>query len=147
MTPAFDRYVMNGCNYTHTYDTWSIRASILATYKNWSFYAEAYTPRNNFGGETLSINERMMFFAVSYTPQKWSASIVMFNPFSKNYPLATKNFSALTPYTSNVSTDNLGKVITFKLTVNLNFGRKYQSADKRLNNSDTNAGIMTGTKK
>jgi hypothetical protein len=32
-------------------------------------------------------------------------------------------------------------------TLNLNFGRQYKAANKRLNNDDTDAGIMSGTKK
>jgi len=32
-------------------------------------------------------------------------------------------------------------------SLNLNFGRKYNAVNKRLENTDTDAGIMTGTKK
>jgi hypothetical protein len=145
--PTFDRYIMEGDDYTHPYNNWSIRASILAIYKNWALYAEVHTPRNEFYGETLNINERMASFTAGYTTPQWSASVVLFNPFSKNYPLGTKNYSALTPYISNVSTDNMGRIIVFKLVLNLNFGRKYNAANKRLDNKDTDAGILKGTKK
>jgi len=147
VVPTFDRYIMEGNDYLHTYNNWSIRASIMAVYKKLVFYAEAHTPRNDFYGETLNINERMVTFAAGYTTPKWTAGVMLLNPFSKNFPLATKNFSELTPYVSNVSTDNLGRIVTFKLTFNLNFGRKYNAANKRLDNTDTDAGIMTGTKK
>jgi hypothetical protein len=41
----------------------------------------------------------------------------------------------------------MGQVIALYFSLNLNFGHKYQAADKRLDNKDTNAEIMTGTKK
>jgi hypothetical protein len=69
------------------------------------------------------------------------------NPFSSEYSQGYSNRSALAPYTSNVYTHSLGQVIALNFSLNLNFGRKYQAADKRLNNKDTDAGIMTGAKK
>jgi len=147
IAPTFHRYIMEGGNYIHTYNYWSIRASIMVMYKHWVFYADAPNPQNNFYGETLNIDKHLMTVATGYNTPKWSFGVMVFNPFSKNYPLATKNFAELTPYTSNVSTNSLGQVIVFKLTLNLNFGRKYDAAKKRLDNKDSDAGIMTGTKK
>jgi len=46
-------------------------------------------------------------------------------------------------YSSNVFTNNLGQVIILNFSLNFNFGRK----NKQLDNSDTDTGIMTGTKK
>jgi len=147
VSPEFNRYIMEGNNYFHTYNYWSVRASVLAIYKNWAFYADAPTLKNDFYGETLNTDKHLMTIAAGYSTQKWSAGVMMFNPFSKNYPMATVNYSALTPYRSEVCTENLGQVIAFKLTINLNYGRKYNAANKRLDNKDTDAGIMTGAKK
>jgi hypothetical protein len=147
LTPGFNRFVSMGTDYFHTYNNWNIRGSLLAVYKNWSFYAEAYTRWNYFWGETLYYNERLVILMPGYNTPKWSASVMVINPFSSEYSLASENKSALAPYTSNTYTHNLGQVIAFRFSLNLNFGRKYNTADKRLDNKDTDSGIMTGTKK
>jgi len=147
VVPSFDRYIMDGNNYIHTYNNWSIDASVIMVYNKWAIGAGVKTPRNNFYGETLDINERMLTLGAGYITHKWTAGVKLMNPFSKNYPLATVNYSALTPYRSDVSTDNLGQVVVFSLSLNLDFGRKYNAANKRLDNKDTDAGIMTGAKK
>ena len=148
LTPAFDRYTCEGTDYLHTYNEWSIRASLLAVYKNWVLYADVQTRRNDFYGETLMMNNfPLITFTAGYNTQRWGAGILLANPFSSELSQGAINYSALTPYTSNAYTRNLGQVILFKFTLNLSFGRKYNTVNKRLDNTDTDSGIMTGTKK
>ena len=147
VTPGLNHYVSEGINYYHTYDNWRIRGSMTATYKRWFLNGNVYMRWNNLWGETVNFGERLVILNSGYNTQKWGASIMVINPFTSEYSLGYANRSALAPYTSNIYTHNLGQVITLNFSLNLNFGRKYQAADKRLNNTDTDAGIMTGTKK
>jgi len=147
VTPGLNHYVSEGTDYFHTYNNWRVRASIMATYKNWYLNGDVYTRWNNLWGETVNYGERLIILHAGYNTQKWGASIMMINPFTTEYSIGYANRSALAPFTSNIYTHNLGQVITLNFSLNLNFGRKYQVADKRLDNSDTDAGIMTGTKK
>ena len=146
VTPGFNRYVSLGNDYQHTHNNWQLRGSLMAMYKNWMFYAEGNTRRNRFGGETLELGERMITLIAGYNTQKWSASVVMLNPFM-DYSIATKNYSALAPYSLDTYSNNLNNVLVFNFSLNLDFGRKYNAADKRLDNTDTDAGIMKGEKK
>ena len=146
-TPRYNRYFSKGGDYQHTYSNWQIRSSVMATYKRWSFGGDGYMRWNSFWGETLDIGEGLISLVAGYTSPKWGLSVVVFNPFTNEYSIGSKNYSALAPYWSNVFTHNLGQILIFNFSLNLNFGRKYLSGEKRLDNSDSDAGIMTGTKK
>lgn len=41
----------------------------------------------------------------------------------------------------------MSNTIVVKLNFNLNFGRQYKSTNKRIQNMDTDSGILQGTKK
>ena len=147
LTPRFNRYISVGTDYLHTYGNWQVRSSLMANYKKWSLGGEGYMRWNGFWGETLDIGEGLISLVAGYNTPKWGVSVVVINPFTNEYSIGSKNYSALAPYTSNVYTNNLGQVLLLNFSLNLNFGRKYQAADKRLDNTDTDSGIMTGTKK
>ena len=148
VTPSFDRYICIGNEYLHTYNNWRIRGSLMVTCNNWIFMAEDYTRRNNFWSETLSLGDpSVLMLTAGYNTQKWGLGVMVANPFTDTWTSGSVNYSALAPYTSSIYTHNLGQVIAFRFRLNLNYGRKYNAADKRLDNKDTDAGIMTGTKK
>ncbi|EGK01179.1 TonB-dependent receptor [Dysgonomonas gadei] len=147
VSPGLNRYISLGNDYTHTYTNWRMRTSLTANYKRWMLNFELMTRWNNYWGETQDIGEKFHVLMVGYNAEKWSLSAGMFNPFTKDYTQGSKNYSRLAPNVSNVYTDNLGQIVMVNFTLNLNFGRQYKAANKRLNNDDTDAGIMSGTKK
>ncbi|MDR2148244.1 MAG: TonB-dependent receptor, partial [Tannerella sp.] len=146
LTPRFNRYASLGTDYSHTYNNWQLRGSLMANWKHWTFQAEGYTRWNSFWGEALNLGEQLIILSAGYNTPKWGAGINVFNPFTKEYTQGYNNYSALTPYESKLYTHDFGQIIVFNFSLNLNFGRKYSAADKRLDNSDADAGIMTGTK-
>jgi hypothetical protein len=147
LTPRFNHYISRGTDYHHTYSNWQIRSSLMTNHKNWSFGGEAYMRWNSFWGETLDIGEGLVHLFAGYNTQKWGVSVMVINPFTNEYSIGSKNHSALAPFVSNVYTNGLGQVFLLNFSLNLNFGRKYQAADKRLDNTDSDAGIMTGAKR
>lgn len=147
VSPGLNRYISYGNDFVHTYNNWRIRAGLNANYKKWIFSAEVWTRWNNYWGETLNTGERLHTISIGYNTEKWSLGIGMFNPFTRSYSLSNQNYSKLTPNISNVYTNNLGQIAVINFTLNLNFGRQYKAANKRLDNNDTDAGIMSGSKK
>lgn len=147
VTPGVSRFISYGETFTHTYTSWRVRGSIVANYKQWSLSAEAYTRWNNFWAETQNIGERIHMLMAGYNAKKWSLNIGVLEPFSNNYSVGSRNLSALAPNQSDVYTNKLNKIIMINFSLNLNFGRQYKAADKRLNNDDTDSGIMSGSKK
>lgn len=147
VTPGVSRFISYGETFTHTYTSWRVRGSIVANYKQWSLSAEAYTRWNNFWAETQNIGERIHMLMAGYNAKKWSLNIGVLEPFSNNYSVGSRNLSALAPNQSDVYTNKLNKIIMINFSLNLNFGRQYKAADKRLNNDDNDSGIMSGSKK
>jgi hypothetical protein len=147
VSPALNRYISFGNDYTHTYTNLQVRTSLIANYKRWMLNFELKTRWNNYWAETLDIGEKIHALMTGYNAEKWSVAVGMFNPFSKGYTLGSKNDSRLAPNVSNAYTNNFGQILMANFTLNLNFGRQYKAANKRLNNDDTDAGIMSGTKK
>lgn len=147
VTPGVSRFISYGETFTHTYTNWRVRGSIVATYKKWSFTAEANTRWNDFWGETQDIGERIHIIMAGYKADKWSLNLGLLEPFSNNYSIGSRNLSTLAPNQSDVYTNKLNKIVMINFSLNLNFGRQYKAADKRLNNDDTDSGIMSGTKK
>ena len=147
LTPGVNRYISYGESFTHTYTNWRVRGSIVANYKQWSLSAEAYGRWNDFWAETQEIGERIHMIMAGYRANKWSLNLGILEPFSNSYSVGSRNRSALVPTQSDVYTNKLNKIIMINFSLNLNFGRQYKVADKRLNNDDTDSGIMSGTKK
>ena len=146
VTPGFNRYISDGNNYLHTYSNFYIRASLLANYKNWSFYNEINTRYNGMWGETISRGERIQITQLSYNKERWSAGLMVFFPFSKDYSQDSRSLSSLTPSFSKVSSNNMGQILLATFSYNIQFGKKRKSASQSLNNEDTDKGILSGNK-
>lgn len=146
VSPGVNRFISAGHDYMHTHTNWFVRAQIDANYKNWTFSAEFYNRRNWFWGETLYTGERFHILSGGYSSPRWSIMAGVMNPFEKTYKSTIQNYSKYTPSKSIVSTDNIAATPFISFKYNFNFGRNYQSVDKRLNNSDSDSGVMSGKK-
>lgn len=147
VTPGVNHFISIGNNYEHNYTNCYIRASLDANYKNWILSAMLYTPNNSFWGETMNQGESIHIITAGYNKPRWTLMLGAINPFSKVYSVDTRNYSALAPSISRVQTDNISPMFFINFSFNINFGRQYQSGNKRLNNNDSDAGLMSGSKK
>lgn len=142
--PLFRRFASEGHNYSHSYNTWRVSSGLNFNYKRWTASLMYYGRWNYFEGESLNRGERGHIIEFAYNTEKWSLGLMAFNLFEKNYYMESRNWSALTPKYMKASTDDIGcgGFITLNFTLKLDFGRKFKSANKRLNNDDSDAGIM-----
>ncbi|MDR0865343.1 MAG: carboxypeptidase-like regulatory domain-containing protein [Candidatus Symbiothrix sp.] len=144
LSPGVWHYISNGKNYSHTYTNWHLNASLLANYKNWSFYTDVRTRRNILSGEEINYGERLHTTSIMYNANQWSLSLGMINPFTKEYSQYSRNLSTLTPSYTKVASNNLGQVALLNFSWNLNWGVKYDPGKKRIENDDMDTGIMSG---
>ena len=135
-----------GHNYHHTYTNWYYRASAMASYKNWSAYFEIQNHRNDFYGETLTYGENYHLLNVSYRYKQLNIGAMCLNPFSNNYKIGSENFSPLAPSKNWMYIKESSRVFALTLSWNFSFGRKYESAERRLHNEDNNAGTLKSGK-
>ena len=144
--PFMNRYISNGNDYTHTHTNWGIRGSLMAMYKNWTLAADMNSSYHTLWGETITKEEKFHSINVGYNKEKWSLSLGVLNPFTKRYELGVENKSSLTSYLQQAYSTKLSPLFIMNLTINLDFGRSYSSKGKRLNNADSDSGILSGKK-
>ncbi len=145
VTPRMNYYISTGNAYRHTYTMPELRINLDFTYNNWLANFTTVTPRRYMYGEEVSKSEQMYTIMIGYKQPKWLLMAGVLNPFSKEYVTENESWAALNPVASRIHTrDN--KTILVKLAVNLNYGKQTKGNRKQLNNSDTDAGIMPGTR-
>lgn len=146
LTPYFNRYISVGSDYLHTHSNPGFRGSIIGIYKNWMVIAEMNTSYHELWGETISKGERLHTIAAGYNGGKWSLQAMVVNPFSKHYSQDVVNLSKAAPYTAHAFSNSFNHMVMLNFSFNLDFGKHYNDGGKRINNSDTDTGILSGTK-
>jgi len=146
LNPFFNRYIGNGNSYTHTHSNFGFRGSIVGMYKNWVIMAEMSTSQHDLWGETLNRGEALHSIAIGYNHNKFSIQGMIMNPFTNRYEQGVENLSKLAPNKQLAYSTQLSQIVMLNLSFNLNFGKQNRSGGKRINNSDNDSGILSGTK-
>lgn len=146
LNPFFNRYISNGNTYTHTHSNLGFRSSIVGKYKNWIAMAEMNTSFHDLWAETLSRGEALHSIAIGYNHDKFSIQGMIMNPFTKRYEQSVDNLSALAPNKQLAYSTQLSRIVMLNVSFNLGFGKQYNNSRKRINNSDNESGILSGTK-
>ena len=146
LNPFFNRYISNGNSYTHTHSNFGFRGSIVGMYKNWVIMAEMSTSQHDLWGETLSRGEALHSIAIGYNHDKFSIQGMILNPFTKRYEQGVDNLSELAPNKQLAYSTQLSQIVMLNLSFNFDFGKQNHSGGKRINNSDNDSGILSGTK-
>ena len=146
LTPFFNRYISLGNGYTHTHSNPGFRGSIMGMYKNWSMMIEMNTSYHTLWGETLQKEEKLHSIAVGYNTEKWGVQMMLMNPFTKRYEQSVENRSRLAPYNQVAYSNDFKRMVMVNVSFNLDFGKQRNAAGKRINNSDTDTGILSGNK-
>jgi len=147
VTPGINNYKSIGNNYRHLYTNPYVRINIDAIYKNWILNFWATTDNNWFYGESMNQGEAFQTLAFGYNAPRWSAMIGAMNPIGTDYKTKQENWSKFVPSKSQLIGDNLTPLLFIRASFNINFGRQFKGGDRRINNADTDAGIMSGAKK
>lgn len=146
MTPFFNRYISQGNNYLHTHSNWGFRGSIVSMYKHWVFMADMNTSYHGLEGETITKGEAIHSIALGYNKEKWAIQVMTMNPFTNDYHQSVENVSKLAPNKQVAYSKDFTRMVMLNVSFNLSFGKQKQTANKRMENSDTDAGILSGTK-
>lgn len=132
-----------GYDYTHCYTSYFVAGSIDAYLGNFSISAYADNGSRFLEGETKGYNGGYSVLNASYKYKNWQFSISWQQPLVKRYKM----------FQSEILNKNLKKnialyntdysnMVSLKITWRIEKGRKYRSADKRINLSDNDTGIM-----
>ena len=146
LNPYFNRYISRGNTYTHTHSNWGFRGSIIGMYKNWIAMLDMFTSYHDFWGETINKGEAVHSVVLGYNKEKWAIQALVFNPFTKDYHQGVENVSKLAPNKQVAFSRDFCPMFMLNVSFNLNFGKQKSEANQRIRNSDTDAGILSGSK-
>ena len=68
--------------------------------------------------------------------------VAMMFPFTNNFRQGYERLSKDAPVTSWEYIKESGQLLTIRFAYNFSFGRKHKAGNKKLNNADTDAGII-----
>ena len=143
LTGGANHYLSQGNTYKHSYTNFYYRASLFASYKQWMLMFNQRSAFNNFWGEQMMGGENSQELLVRYNLKQWNFGVGMINAFSNRFKVESENRNQ---YVSKMRTefiDDSARMVVLQVAWNFNFGRNHNSAGKRLNNSDEDAGVMS----
>lgn len=146
LQPFFNRYISQGNTYTHTHSNWGFQGNAYAMYKNWMLIFQMNTSYHYLQGETLQKGESIHMLGAGYNKGRWSIQAFVVNPFTNDYHQEVKNLSRLASNRQYAYTDVLNRMVMVNLSFNLGFGKQQKNSQKRINNSDNDTGILSGSK-
>ena len=141
-----NRYISEGNNYTHTYSDFGVNGSVTFLKGNWFLMASASKGHKILWGETLTKEETLHSISVGYNKDNWGIQAQVLNPFSSRYSQYVENWSKLAPYRQDAFSHDLNRIFMLEAYINVDFGKHKNNVNKRINNSDTNSGILSGSK-
>lgn len=142
LTGGVNRYISNGNNYTHTLTNFYYRAQLMARYKKFMGIFQSGSPYDSLSGESVNGGERIHLFMLSYNTGKVSVGAGMMLPFSDHYKRFGENRNMYSPSKVHMYANNFSRMLLLKFAWNFNYGRKAKSGNKRINNQDTDSGII-----
>ena len=146
LNPFFNRYISQGNTYLHTHSNWGFRGSIVGMYKQWVFMADMSTSYHDLEGETITKGEAIHSIALGYNKGQWAVQMMTMNPFTNDYHQGRENLSKLAPNKQLAFSKDFTRMVMLNVSFNLSFGKQKRIESQRIKNSDTDAGILSGTK-
>lgn len=139
---GYSKYMSKGWYYDHTFDDFYFNISTSLAYKNWSFIGQYRRYKSSLYGETILNGTDMSVLGLFWTKNKLQLGAAMMFPFANNFRQGYERLSRNATVTSWEYAKEVGQMLTLRLAYNFSFGRKYQAGNKKLNNADTDAGII-----
>ncbi|MDR1556433.1 MAG: carboxypeptidase regulatory-like domain-containing protein [Tannerellaceae bacterium] len=143
LTGGMNHYLSHGNTYRHRYTNWFTYLEGSATYKGFMASLGLETAWNWFYGETMEGGENIHYAMLGYKYKELSFMLGMFNPFADNYKQETENRSQYASYKKTNYINESSRMLLLRFSYNFSFGRTYKAGERRLNNADEDAGVMS----
>ncbi|MCD8079989.1 MAG: TonB-dependent receptor [Bacteroides sp.] len=146
VTPKVNRFISHGNDYNHVYTMKELRVNLDLCWQNWVANFTTITPYRYMYGEQLNKSDQMYTIMAGYKASHWSVMLGGLSPFTRTYKAHNENWSAVNPVRSDIHTRNMTQMLFVKCSFNVDFGKQVKAGNKRLQNMDTESGIMSGSK-
>lgn len=146
LSGGLNRFRSEGNNYFHTYTDVFYVVSLNSAVKKFNFSLLVYKRAYNFSGETSSEADHFNMLSVGYRVGKVELMASVSTPFTPVSRYRKENYSELAPYVTNQRFGDIYPAFRLGFSYHLDFGRKYNSGDRKLYNSDNESGILNSRK-
>ena len=139
---GFTRYWSNGKTYMHTYNNFFYNAQFMLNYNEFALLGQFSKNKNVLMGETIFIGENQTALMATWTHKRLQLGLGMLFPFTNNYKTGIERLSNIAPYTAWTYTKEVGQMVAIRINYNFEFGHLSAAKEKRMSNSDKDAGII-----
>lgn len=143
LTGGLNHYISRGHAYSHTYTNAYFRASAMAMYKKFMAMFEIRTHYDHFVGETVKTGESIHMLMLRYNARRFAVGGGILMPFAREYKRLEENKNACAPYLRQSFANDFSRLIVLTFSWHMDFGRTFKANEKKLHNSDTDAGLLT----
>lgn len=135
-------YWSYGVDYRHSQRSigWSLEAAFI--YKDFSVSAAYYKNSDYFFGENLTTGEELHMISVQYRLKQLNIGLRMFNPFDSNYQRKESVWNKYAGYDYSYHIKDAARMVSITLSYNFSFGHDYKSGSKKMQNNDSDSGVM-----
>lgn len=137
-----DHFKSKGQLNSNSYTNFYVGAQSNVIYRNYTFVCGFKSRYNNLWGENISYGEKWNYAEFGYKYKTSKLALGMSLPFESNWSVGNKNLSNVAPSKSWVFIEENGHMLYLRFSCNVSFGRKYKAQEKKLNNSDSDTGIL-----
>lgn len=137
------QYLSNGNDYFHRYTNLYYISQLRGSIAKWTLTATFINQFNLFFGETMNTLNKYNEWKIDYRLKKqMRIGLGINNPFGEYAnSYCSENYNSLTR-SSSVSHYPLTRVVSLSFTWNFDFGKQYKSITRKINNSDSENGIL-----
>lgn len=147
LSGGLNHFISRGNDYSHTYTDGYYVVSLNSDVKKFNFGLLIYKRAFSFSGESRSQADRFNMLSVGYRLGKVRLGASASIPFQGKTALyQTRNYSALTPYISDKKFGDIYPAFRLTFSYHIDFGRKYKSTYRKVNNADNESGILKSGK-
>ena len=134
-TLSWRRFIVHGNIYNHAYNRLRTDFGVTLTHWNASLDISYNTSAKSLNGETITQNNGQgMWLAAGYKYRNFNFTVVGLNPFTSDFKLESTNLNKIAGYHRNSHFNFMSRQLVIRITYNINWGRKYDSASRRLSN-------------
>jgi hypothetical protein len=116
------------------------------SHKEWNFYAQCYNRGGGYTGETKHIFGIGNSIGLQYRKGNYIFGAGASNLFIRSKTLI-ENISPVAPYSHTLLTADKDNLFFLKFAVNLDFGRKFNSGQQKISNSDSDSNVLEAGKR
>lgn len=135
---TWNRMIFLGNNYCHTYNQLIPYINASVTHWHWALFAQYQATPRNLWGETVwmsgSNGGNYHLIGLSYNHKQWQFNLIAFNPFSVTGGIESNNLNKYAGYKRTQRINFINQNLILQVQYSIEWGRHYESADKKVNN-------------